>query len=234
MRGFLGFVLVLLAALVVAALVIVPIVARPIVEDAVRAALPFEDQPLVVEVDLDPLGLLTGTIDRIHVTGTALKAEGANIGDLDMTVTDVSTTDRTFRSVAGRLADVELPFVQATTLVITSIDLDGPFGDVDAVANLDVRASLALIGSAFADAGIPVEQLELVDGGAALSMLGQRVEVQVAIDQGALVLADVGGAGPLVIVEPGPDDPWRLTGVRATTSGFAIDVALEPEGMLRP
>ena len=232
MRGFLGFVLVLLAALVVAALVIVPIVARPIVEDAVRAALPFEDQPLDIEVDLNPVSLLAGTIDRIHVTGTALEAEGAIIGDLDMTVTDVSTSARTFRTVSGRLANVELPFVQASTLVITSIELDGPFGDVDAVALLDVRASLALIGNAFADAGIAVEQLELIDGGAAFAVLGQRVQVQVAVDQGALVLADVGGGGPLTIVEPGPDDPWRLTGVRAGPSGFEIDVALEAEDVL--
>jgi hypothetical protein len=234
MRGFLGFVLVLLATLAVAALVIVPIVVRPIVEDAVRAALPFEDQPLIVEVDVSPVSLLTGTIDRIHVTGTGLEAEGAIIGDLDMTVTDVSTTTHRFRTATGRLANVELPFVQSSTLVITSIELDGPYGDVDAVARLDVRASLALIGNAFADAGVPVEQLELIDGGAAFVILGQRVEVQLAIDQGALILPDVGGGGPLVIVEPGPDDPWRLTGVRVTPSGFEIDVALEPEGVLQP
>jgi hypothetical protein len=232
MRGFLGFVLVLLAGLVVAALVIVPIVARPIVTDAVRAALPFEDQPVAIEVDINPVSLLLGTIDEIHVTGTALEAEGAIIGDLDMTVTGVSAGSRTFGTVSGRLRNVELPFVQASTLVITSIELDGPYGNVDAVAMLDVRASLALIGNAFADAGVPVEQLELIDGGAAFAILGQRVEVQLGVDDGALVLPDVGGTGPLVIVEPGPDDPWRLTAVRVTPSGFEVDVALEPEGVL--
>jgi hypothetical protein len=234
MRGFFGFVLVLLATLAVAALVIVPIAVRPIVEDAVRAALPFDDQPLTITVDVHPLSLLSGTIDRIHVTGNGLEAEGAIIGELDMTVTDVSTTTHRFRAAAGRLADVELPFVQSSTLVITSIELDGPYGDVDAVARLDVRPSLALIGNAFADAGVPVEELELVDGGAAFTILGQRVDVQLAIDQGALILPDVGGGGPLVILEPGPDDPWRLTAVRVTTSGLEIDVALEPEGVLGP
>lgn len=234
MRGFFGFVLVLLATLAVAALVIVPIAVRPIVEDAVRAALPFEDQPLAITVDVNPVSLLSGTIDRIHVTGTALEAEGAIIGELDMTVTDVSTTTHRFRTASGRLANVELPFVQSSTLVITSIDLDGPYGDVDAVARLDVRASLALIGNAFADAGVPIEELELVEGGAAFVILGQRVAVQLAIDQGALVMPDVGGGGPLVVLEPGPDDPWRLTAVRMTPSGLEIDVALEPEGVLGP
>lgn len=234
MRGFFGFVLVLLATLAVAALVIVPIAVRPIVEDAVRAALPFEDQPLAITVDVNPVSLLSGTIDRIHVTGTALEAEGAIIGELDMTVTDVSTTTHRFRTASGRLANVELPFVQSSTLVITSIDLDGPYGDVDAVARLDVRASLALIGNAFADAGVPIEELELVEGGAAFVILGQRVAVQLAIDQGALVMPDVGGGGPLVVLEPGPDDPWRLTAVRMTPSGLEIDVALEPERVLGP
>lgn len=232
MRGFLGFVFVLVAALVVAALVIVPVAARPIVEDAVRAVLPFGDQPVDVEIDVNPVGLLLGTIDRIRVTGVELEAEGAIIGQLDMTVTDVSTASRTFRTLTGRLANVELPFVQSSTLVVTSIELGGPFGDVDAEARLDVRASLALIGNAFADAGMAVEQLELIEGGVAFAILGQRIEVPLAVDAGALVLPDVGGAGQLVIVEPGPDDPWRLTGVAVTPSGFTIDVALEPEGVL--
>lgn len=232
MRGFLGFVLLLLAALVLAALVIVPVVARPIVADAVRAALPFGDQPVDVEIDLDPVGLLLGTIERIHVTGRGLEAEGARIGELDMTVTDVSTTSRTFRTASGRLQNVELPFVQSSTLVINSIELDGPYGDVDAVALLDVRASLALVGNAFGDAGVAVEQLELIDGGVAFTILGQRAEAPLGVDAGALVLPDVGGGGPLVIVEPGPDDPWRITGVSVTPAGFAIDVALQPEDVL--
>ena len=233
MRGLLGFVFVLLAVLVLAALVIVPIVARPIVADAVREALPFGKQPYDVEVELNPVSLLLGTIDRIHVTGTDLKAEGATIGNLDMTVTDVSTVEHTFRTIDGQLDFVELPFVESSSLAITSIELDGPYGDVDAVARFDVRASLALVGNAFAEAGIAVDGLELVEGGVALDVLGQHASVELAVDAGALVLSDVAGAGPLVVVEPGPDDPWRLTGIRASPSGFELDVALEPEGVLR-
>ena len=233
MRGFLGFVFVLLAALAVAALVIVPIVVRAIVADTVRDALPFRDQPVDVEVDLNPVGLLVGTIDRIHVTGKDLEAEGARIGEIDMTLTDVSTTSQTFRTASGRLRNVQLPFVQSSVLTITSIELDGPYGDVAAVALLDVRGSLAIIGNAFADAGIAVEGLELIEGGVAFEFLDQRVQVPLAVDEGALVLPEVLG-GPLVVIEPGPDDPWRLTGVSVTASGFEIDVQLEPEEMLGP
>jgi hypothetical protein len=66
----------------------------------------------------------------------------------------------------------------------------------------------------------------------AFSVLGQRFEVPLEVDVGALVLPDVAGGGPMTIVEPGPDDPWRLTAVRATVGGFEIDVALQPEGVL--
>lgn len=232
MRGFLGFAFLLLAALAVAALLIVPMVARPIVVDAVRAALPFRDQPVDVEVQLNPVALMLGTIDRVHVTGKALEAEGAVIGDLDITVMDVSTSSHRFRAVEGLLRDVQLPYVAGTPIAITSIELDGKYGNVAATARLDVRASLALIGNAFGDAGIPLESLELVDGGVAFSVLGQRVEVPLEVDEGALVLADVAGGGPMTIVEPGPDDPWHLTAVRATVGGFEIDVALQPEDVL--
>src|SRR5215213_4060880 len=232
MRGFVGFAFVLLVALALAALLIVPIVVRPIVADAVRAALPFEDQPLDVEVDLNPVSLLSGTIDTIHVSGKALEAEGAVIGELDMTVTNVSTNDHRFRTVSGLLRNVELPFVGASPIVVTSIELDGPYGDVDATALLDVRASLALIGNSFGDAGIPVESLELIEGGVAFTVLGHRVEVPLAVDAGALVLPDVAGGGPITILEPGPDDPWRLTAVRAMAGGFEIDFSLQPEGVL--
>lgn len=234
MRGFLGFAFVLVAALVVAALVVVPMVARPIVVDAVRAALPFEGQPLDVEVELNPVGLLLGSVDSIHVTGHDLEARGASIGDLDVTVTDVSTSDHRFRSATGVLRDIELPDVAATPIKISSVTLDGPYGDVQATARLDVQGSLALVGNAFADAGLPVDGLELTEGGVAFSILGQQIEVPLAIDHGALVLPDVAGLGPMVILQPGSDDPWRITAVRAAPGGFELDVSLQPDGVLAP
>ena len=228
MRGFLGIVVLLLVALVAAALVAVPTIVRPIVVDAVRAASPFGDQPIDVEVEIDPVALMLGSIDRIHVTGANLEAEGASIAGLDLTLTHVLTGDHTFRSMSGRLTGVSLPFVQSSTLVIDTIELSGRSGDVSAVVRLDLRAALALIGNAFADAGIAVESLELAEGGVAFVLFNQRVVVPVSVDTGALVIPDVAG-GLLVIVEPGPDDPWRITGVAVTPSGMEVQVSLEPE-----
>lgn len=232
MRGFLGFAFLLVVALVLAALVVVPAVARPIVVDAVREVSPFGDQPIDVEVDVSPVALLLGTVDRIRVTGTGLETEGVLIGSLDLSIHDVSTSNRTFRALDGRLSAVALPFVTSSVLVIDSISLSGTSGDVDAVARLDLRASLSLVGNAFADAGVPVDGLELVAGGVAFNVLGQRVTVPLGVDAGALVIPDVAGGGPLVVVEPGPDDPWRITGVEVTPSGLEIHAALEPDGVV--
>ena len=228
MRGFLGLVVLLVVALVVAALVVVPMIVRPMVVDAVREASPFGDAPLEVEVDIDPVSLLLGSIDRVRVTGSNLQAEGADIAGIDLTLTDVSTSTRTFRSLTGRLSGVVLPFVQSTELFVGTIELSGSSGDLEAVARLDLRSALALIGNAFADAGIAVDSLELTDGGVAMVLFNQRVEVPVGADAGALVLPNVLG-GPLVIVQPGPDDRWRITGAAVTPAGMDVHISLEPD-----
>ena len=227
MRGFFGFVVLLLAALAVAALVLLPIVVRPMVADAVRGASPFGDAPLEVEVDINPVSLLLGTVDRIRVTGVGLQAEGADIAALDLTLTDVETGSHRFREASGRLTGVALPFVQATPLVIETIELSGGSGNLVATAIFDLRGTLALIGNAFAEAGIAVDSLEVVEGGVAFAFFDQRVVVPVGADGGELVIPDVAGAGPLVIVAPGPDDPWRITGVAIGPTGMEVDVSLE-------
>jgi hypothetical protein len=149
-------------------------------------------------------------------------------------VRDVSTATHTFRSIAGTLGKVSLPFVQDTELVVDTIAVDGTSDDVHAVADLNIRASLSLIGNAFADAGIPVESLELTDGGIKTTFFAQPVQVDVGVDAGSLVLVDVAGGGPMTIVAPAPDDPWRITGVTVTPSGMTIRASIGAAGLLQP
>ena len=234
MRGFVAFVLVLVAALVVAAVLIVPAVIRPIVADQVRAALPFQDQPVDVDVELSPVRLLLGTIDSIHVTGDGVETAGATIGRLDLTFHDVSTTSHAFRSISGTLQKVALPFVQDSELVVDSITVDGASDDIRAIADLDIRASLGVIGNAFADAGIPVASVELVDGGITTTFFDQPVQVAIGVDEGSLVLLDVAGGGPMTILAPAPDDPWRITSAKVTPSGMTIEVSIGAAGLLAP
>jgi hypothetical protein len=211
MRGFVAFVLVLVAALVAAALLLVPAVIRPIVVDQVRAALPFEDQPVDVDVDVNPVRLLLGTVDSIHVAGDDLDTNGAGIGRLDVTFRDVSTTSHAFRSISGILQKVALPFVQDTELVVDSIAVEGT-----------------------SDAGIPVASVELVDGGISTTLFDQPVQVAIGVDAGSLVLVDVAGGGPMTILAPAPDDPWRITGVKVTPSGMSIEASIGTADLLGP
>ena len=234
MRGFLAFVVLLVVALVAAALAIVPTVVRPIVVDQVRTALPFRDQPLDVQVELNPVGLLFGTIDSVHVTGSGLQTATATIGSLDLTFHDVSTTTRSFASVKGTLGHVVLPYVQDSELVLDTITIDGSADAVVAVVDLDLRAGLSLVGNAFADAGIPADSLELVDGGVKMSLFGQPAIVGLGVEDGSLVLLDVAGGGPMSVVQPAPDDPWRVTDVSVRPTGMTIKVAIGPLGVLRP
>jgi hypothetical protein len=234
MRRFVGFVIVLFAVLVAAAAFIVPAIVRPIVADQVRAALPVTDQPVDVQVDMNPLSLLLGSIDSIHVTGGPLETATATVGQLDLTFRDVSATTHAFASVSGTLRKVTLPFVQNTELVVDTITVDGTSTDVRAVADLDIRASLGLIGNAFADAGIPVDSVELANGGISTTLFGQPVRIAVGVDAGSLVLVDVAGGGPMTIVEASPDDPWRITGVTVTPSGMTIQASIDTAGFLQP
>lgn len=233
MRRFLAFAIVLFAALIAAAALLVPTIVRPIVADQVRAALPFEGQPVDVQVELDPVGLLLGSIDSIHVTGSSLETADATIGALDLTFGGVSTTTHAFTSVSGTLRNVTLPFAQNTELVLDTITVDGSSSDMRAVADLDIRASLSLIGNAFADAGIPVDDVELANGGISTTIFGQAVQIAIGVDSGSLVLLDVAGGGPMSIVAAAPDDPWRITGVTVTPSGMTIQAAIGAAGLFQ-
>ena len=228
----LAFLAFLVIALAVVAVVVVPMVVRPIVIDAVRAASPFGAAPLDVEVDLNALGLLRGKVDRIHVHGAKLVTGDTTIGALDLTVTGVSTTDRGFEAITGRLSTLSVPWVEGSTITIDGIDLVGQSGAVVASATLDAKAGVALVGAAFGDAGVPVDDIELADGGVTLVVLGHQVELALEVQDGALVLPDVLGGGPVTLLEPGPDDPWRLTGVSVTAAGMVIEGVLDAQRVL--
>ncbi|HUQ43637.1 MAG TPA: hypothetical protein VM451_04395 [Candidatus Limnocylindria bacterium] len=232
MRSLIGFLVFTTALIALLAFAAVPMFVRPVVVQAVRDASPFGDQPLTIDVDVNALGLVLGRIERIHVTGADLDANGPTIGALDVTVEGASTTDRSFTGIDGAFSSVVLQSFDGTPVTIDSIDLSGESGAVEAVAHLDDRAGLALVGSAFADAGVPVEGLELADGGVAITFLGQRAQLALGVDQGALVLPDVLGTGPLTLLEPGIDDPWRLTGVTVTPTGMTILARIDADGLL--
>lgn len=224
---------VLVAVLIVAGVAVaVPLIARPIIVAAVQGASPFGDQPLQVDVDCNVFGLLTGTVDRIHVRGENLERGDATVGALDISLTDVATSGRAFSDMSGTLAAISFPIDDATGLTIDTVRLDGSSADATASASLDRAATLRLIEYALADGGIDVGGVDLGAGTVIFQVFGTRAEVPLGVEDGGIVLVDPFGTGSFEVLAASPDDPWRFTGAVVTPSGLTIDATIDVERLL--
>lgn len=227
--GFLAFIAVFFA-LVVAFLA--PAIVAPMVAAAVREASPFGDRPLDVEVEVDAIGLLRGFVSEIRISGTDLDDEGVHIGKLSMTIRGLRLDDRSFAGIEGGLDAVAVPLGDAEPLLVGRISVSGASASVAATANLDHSAALAFMTRSFEEQGVDARGLELIDGGVSIVIFEQRVDLALAVTDGALVIADLLGTGPMELLAPQPGEPWRLTGVTATPAGLEIVAAVDAEGVL--
>jgi hypothetical protein len=206
------------------------------VVEAVRAALPFGDQPLQIDATITGPGLLGGSIDEIHVRGSKLDAAspnaGVTIGKLDVTLHDISIGDHAFSAVTGGLDDVAFPMSNGAPITISRIDLTGASTAVTGAAQFAPDQASAFVTRCFADAGIGVDGVQLEDGAVAVMVFGQRVELAIGAQDGALVVPDALGAGPITLIQPGPDDQWRLTGASVSPGSLEIDVVVNAATLL--
>lgn len=233
MRTFLGWGA-LVAVLGAAAYLLGPIVARPLVADAVRAASPFGSAPLQVDVDVSALGLLRGTIDRIHVSGANLSADRLRIGSLDATASRVEIVDRAFGSMTGTLDAVVLRRGDGTEIQAREVQLVGPSAEVEATVAIGRAAALEIIRRALEGAGLPTSNLALIDGGVRLTVLGQPTDIALGAVGGALTIAgSIAGGGSIVVFGPEAGDPWRITGVAVSPDGLEVHALLDLGPLLR-
>ncbi|MEA2673304.1 MAG: hypothetical protein QOI92_496 [Chloroflexota bacterium] len=236
MRGFLVFTLLALVGLGAIVFFALPALLRPMVVEAVRAALPFGDQPLQIDATITGPGLLGGSIDEIHVRGSKLDAAspnaGVTIGKLDVTLHDISIGDHAFSAVTGGLDDVAFPMSNGAPITISRIDLTGASTAVTGAAQFAPDQAGTFVTRCFADAGIGVDGVQLADGAVAVMVFGQRVELAIGAQDGALVVPDALGAGPITLIQPGPDDQWRLTGASVTPGSLEIDVVVNAATLL--
>ena len=231
MRSFFGF---LAFAAVLIALVVgllVPTLVAPMVVSAVRDASPFGEQPLDVEADVDAIGLIRGFVGEIRVSGTDLVKDEVRIGKLAVTINGAGIGDHDFAAISGGLQRVSVS-MGGQPLTVDRIELSGASEAVTAVAHLDYAASIAFLEWSFADAGLTVSDIELVDGGLSLVTFEQRVELAVGAEDGALVVPDILGAGRLDLLMLRPDDQWRITGASVTPNGIEIQALVDAAGVL--
>lgn len=229
MRGFLAFLAFTTALIGVLAFVVVPLLVRPLVVDAVRAALPFGDQPVAIEVDVDGLGLLGGYVERVRIRGDDLVAGEARIGVVDVTLRQVGLGARDFVSITGGLESVTVQLGDGTSVEVTQVRLSGPSANVRADARVDAPNAEALVVSALANAGLAVDRVSLADGGVALELLGLRVVVPLTVVDGAVVATSFMGLARLPVIAPAADDPWHVTGLKVLPGGLDVEASIDLE-----
>jgi hypothetical protein len=235
MRGFLGFAVFVLVLLTLGAALLAPAVLAPMVVSAIRDASPFGDQPLDVEVRVDALGLIRGFVGEIRVSGTNLGRDGLTIGSLAVTAREVGIGgDHAFASLFGTLGRVAVPQEDGDPIVITRIELSGPSSDLTATAHLDRAAAIAFIQRAFDQQGVAVSDIELAGGSLSFVVFEQRAAVPVGVQDGALVIPDMLGGGPVELLAPLPEDAWRLSGASITADGMDLTASIDAARLLRP
>jgi hypothetical protein len=232
MRNLLGF-LALVFALLAAAAITTPALIKPMVVSAVQAASPFGDQRLDIAVDVDTLDLLRGVVGQIHVNGNHLERGGVAVAQLDLAATDVGIGDHAAAALEGSLGGVVISLEDGTTLSVDSITLTGPSTEFEAVAHFDAAQAIAFVLHAFDEQGVSVGEIQLAEGGVSFVVFEQTVTVPLVVENGALVVSDLLGGGPLEILAPQEGDPWRLTGVSVTADGLELHATVDGVGLLR-
>ncbi len=232
MRSFLGFLVFTAALVAILAVFLVPPVVAPIVVTAVREASPFGDQALDVEVDVDALGLMRGFVGEIRISGSDLEARGVTIDALDVTVQGVEIGgDHDFAGVDGAFGGLVVLGGADSPVEVRALTVSGPSTDVTATATLVPEQALILVRDSLADAGVDASDVELVDGGVAFQVAGQRLEVALVVNNGAIVVP-MFGSSPVPVLAPDASDSWRITAVSVDPTGLEIEASVDAVALL--
>lgn len=225
MAGLIRFAAFSAALIALLVFVVIPVVAGPIISDLVRGAGVAGDD-VEVSVDLLGPGILGGRVPSVRLQADDLEVRSATIGRLDVTLSEVSATDRSFRSVSGTLWDVRVDGPGGRTVVLEVIDLEGPAEATRATGRLDRWESQALVQAVAAQAGVTVDEITLGDGVLAIQQGGQTTQAQVHMTGETLIL-ETAGAAPVVLLAPAPSGSWRLRDVRISPDGITLDLSVD-------
>jgi hypothetical protein len=202
--------------------VALPLVTQSLVASAIRdAGLQADD--VDVSVDLLGMGILSGRAPSVHLVADDVTVPRAVIGHIDLRLTDVSMTDRSFSSVTGRLDDVLVMGPLGLPFTVDSIDLDGPAENTRARGRIGSDQGEAFIEQVARDAGIDVDRVTLGDGHLIMEKDGRSTDADLRVDGDALVLQQE-GSEPVVLLAPAPSEHWSLQDVRVSTDELRVDI----------
>lgn len=213
---FAVFSLVLVALLV---FVVVPAVASPLLTQMLRDT-GLRGDDLNVSLDYFDPSLLTGRAEHLTVRGENVELPPALVGSLDVTLGGVSLLDRTFDSISGELNAVTLA-AGGLTVEVASVEVDGPADAAAATARFGAEETQELVELAARREGLPLDDVRLVEGGLRVTLAGAEIEADIGVQGGALVLAP-GIGQPILLLQPAPSDPWRLSEAFVSPSGVTV------------
>ena len=155
----------LVAVVVVALLVFVavPILAGPILGSMVRDA-GFPGKDLHVDVNLVGAGILSGRAASVRVQARDVNVPHGSVGDLDLTLHDVSAVDHSFSAVSGTLHNITVNGPSGIPVVVNTVDVDGPAAGAQAHGTIDGPDAEHLVSAAAAAAGVGVDSVKLGHG----------------------------------------------------------------------
>jgi hypothetical protein len=201
-----------------------PAIAEGVLTAGIQAAgLQSNDTTVTVRSD-PPTDLLGLHADHVRVLASDATFRGMQIGDLDVTLSDVAILGRTAGAVDGTLTGVTVPLADGTTVHLDEISISGQGNNLDATTTIPKAQVQSLISDAIQ------QQLGIRPSGVVLAA-PDKVTVKTAVGDasGRFVVTPAGdlvvrGTGPLagtdvVVLNGGQGLPLTLTDAMVTANG---------------
>jgi hypothetical protein len=217
--SFLRFAVFFIALVGLLVYVVLPAVAAPLLTQMLRDQ-GLRGDDLNVSVDYFDPSLLAGRAQRLTVRGNNIELPPALVGRLELILGGVSLLDRSFESIDGQLHDVTLA-AGGLTVEVASIELAGPATSASATGRFTPEQAQQLVERAAARAGFELDEVRLIEGGLRLSRAGIETGAAIAVRGGALILSPEVGQ-PVLLIQPAPSDPWRLSDAVVSTAGVSV------------
>jgi hypothetical protein len=214
---FVAFAVVLVALLV---FVVVPALASPLLTQMLRDQ-GLQADNLEVSVDAFDPSLFAGRAEKLRLTADNVVLSPATIGHLDLTLGKVSFVERTFQTISGQLRGVALS-AGGLALSVSTVEVDGPAREAQAAGHMNASESEQMVRAAAQRAGIGLDSVLFRDGGLRITSGGVETAARISVQGGALVL-DPDSGPAVLLLQPSPPDPWRLTEAYVTPDGITIN-----------
>jgi hypothetical protein len=230
LASLLRFILFAAVAVALILVVAVPLLIGPVVGSMVRDA-GFPGQDLHVDVNLIGGGLFSGRAESVHVQAKNVNVPHGQVGDVDLTLKDVSAMDHTFSAVSGTLHNVQVSGPNGIPVVVGTVDLNGPATTTQARGTISGADAERLVSAAATAAGSAVDSVKLGQGGLSITSGGKTTQGKLRVAGRALILDRDGTS--TVLIAPAPSEHWHLEGVTVTPGSIQVDLEVDTRALAK-